>query len=173
MKTSLFLHRSSRTAGFLCGLLTGGSLLAQTYDWFWHTLDGGGGTSTGGIYSASFTIGQPDTRTLSGGPYTATCGFWSSANPLPPAVSGRFVFYNQSAFDGNDVSANAADDGAIATDKAPLLPGGVATFANYTSFSHGLNGLMASTSARRSTASTWTITDRRRWGTAAALAARA
>jgi hypothetical protein len=57
-------------------------------------------------------------------------------------VNGRHVFYNQSAFDGNDAAANAADDGAIAPDKQPLLPGGTATFANYTSYSRGLNGLM-------------------------------
>ncbi|NQU20710.1 MAG: hypothetical protein HQ567_05455, partial [Candidatus Nealsonbacteria bacterium] len=31
---------------------------------------------------------------------------------------------------------------AIATDKTPLLPGDVASFANYTSYSHGINGLM-------------------------------
>jgi hypothetical protein len=58
------------------------------------------------------------------------------------AVNGRYVFYNQSKWDGNDAAANAADDGAIATDKSPLLPGGTATFANYTSYSRGINGLM-------------------------------
>lgn len=26
----------------------------------WHTTDGGGGTSNGGVYSVSGTIGQPD-----------------------------------------------------------------------------------------------------------------
>ena len=26
----------------------------------WHTIDGGGGTSTGGVYAVSGTIGQPD-----------------------------------------------------------------------------------------------------------------
>ena len=54
----------------------------------------------------------------------------------------RFIFYNQSAFDGNDASANAGDDGAIATDKTALLPGQTATFANYTSYSRGINGVM-------------------------------
>ena len=58
------------------------------------------------------------------------------------AVVGRSVFYNHSAFDGNNTAANAADDGAIATDKSALLPGGTATFANYTSYSRGINGLM-------------------------------
>jgi hypothetical protein len=65
------------------------------------------------------------------------------AAPVAAAtVVGRHVFYNNSAFDGNDPAANAADDGAVAPDKAPLLPGQPATFANYTSYSRGINGLM-------------------------------
>jgi hypothetical protein len=61
---------------------------------------------------------------------------------LPPAVVGRHVFYSHSSFDGNDSGANAADDGAIATDKSALLPGGAASFANVTSFARGINGVM-------------------------------
>ena len=57
-------------------------------------------------------------------------------------VTGRLVFYNRSAWDGNDPAANANDDNAIAPDKTALLPGGTATFANYTSYSRGLNGIM-------------------------------
>jgi hypothetical protein len=58
------------------------------------------------------------------------------------SVIGRRVFYNNSKFDGNNIDANAADDAAIAPDKAALLPGGTATFANYTSYSKGLNGVV-------------------------------
>ena len=57
-------------------------------------------------------------------------------------VVGRYVFYNDSAFDGNDTAANADDDNAIATDKVALLPGQTATFANYTSFDEGINGII-------------------------------
>lgn len=42
----------------------------------WSTVDGGGGTSTGGVYSVSGTIGQPDAGTLSGGSFTLQGGFW-------------------------------------------------------------------------------------------------
>jgi hypothetical protein len=42
----------------------------------WYTIDGGGGTSTGGVYSVSGTIGQPDAGAMSGGPYTLQGGFW-------------------------------------------------------------------------------------------------
>ena len=54
----------------------------------------------------------------------------------------RKVFYNNSAFDGNDATAGADDDAAVATDKSALLPGQTATFANYTSYSRGINGIM-------------------------------
>jgi hypothetical protein len=50
---------------------------AQTYSIDWSTIDGGGGTSTGGVYSVSGTIGQPDAGTMSGGNYSLTGGFWS------------------------------------------------------------------------------------------------
>jgi hypothetical protein len=58
------------------------------------------------------------------------------------AVVGRYVFYNNSAWDGDNGDADAADDEAIATDKTPLLPGGTASFANYTSYSRGITGVM-------------------------------
>jgi hypothetical protein len=49
---------------------------AQNYSIDWHTIDGGGGTSTGGVYSVSGTIGQPDAGRLTGGNYTLEGGFW-------------------------------------------------------------------------------------------------
>jgi hypothetical protein len=62
--------------------------------------------------------------------------------PLPATVVGRHLFYNNSAFDGQTPGAEAADDGAIATDKE-ALPGGTASgFANYSSYSRGINGVM-------------------------------
>jgi uncharacterized protein YjiK len=57
-------------------------------------------------------------------------------------VLERFVFYNQSKFDGNNAAANSADDAAIAPDKTALLSGQKANFANYTSYRHGINGIM-------------------------------
>ncbi len=60
----------------------------------------------------------------------------------PASVVGRHVFYNNSYFDGDDPGANASDDAAIAPDKTALLPGGTGNFANYTSYWHGINGIM-------------------------------
>lgn len=62
--------------------------------------------------------------------------------PADPSVAGRHVFYNNSMLDGGNPLANASDDRAIATDKQALLPGQTATFANYTSSSAGINGIM-------------------------------
>src|SRR5439155_20544955 len=56
------------------------------------------------------------------------------------AVLARHVFYNNSVFDGS-AAATADDDRAIAPDKKALLPGATATFANYTSYSKGINGI--------------------------------
>ena len=57
-------------------------------------------------------------------------------------VAGRWVFYNNSTYDGNNPAANPADDNSIASDKQALLPGTPASFANYTSYSKGINGIM-------------------------------
>jgi hypothetical protein len=52
---------------------------AQNYSIDWFTIDGGGGTSTGGVYSVSGTIGQPDAspQPLTGGNFALVGGFWS------------------------------------------------------------------------------------------------
>jgi len=52
-------------------------------------------------------------------------------------VTGRMVFYNNSAFDG------AGDDNAIAQDKSARMPGQVGSFANIIGFTKGINGVMA------------------------------
>jgi hypothetical protein len=53
------------------------SPVAAQYAIPWHTIDGGGGTSTGGVYSLSGTIGQQDAGKMSGGNFSVTGGFWS------------------------------------------------------------------------------------------------
>ena len=52
-------------------------LQAQPYDLTWWSVDGGGGTSTGGVYAVTGTIGQPDAGAMRGGNYSLTGGFWS------------------------------------------------------------------------------------------------
>jgi len=60
----------------------------------------------------------------------------------PGQLVGQQIFYNESAFDGNDPGPDGRGDRAIATDKQALLPGQTATSANYTSYSRGINGVM-------------------------------
>jgi len=59
----------------------GATAFAQ-YSIDWTKIAGGSGTSTGGVYAVSGTIGQPDAGVASGGQFTLTGGFWA----LPTAV---------------------------------------------------------------------------------------
>ena len=69
------VRHSALGIGLIASLTAGAS--AQNYSLDWFTIDGGGGTSTGGSYSLSGTIGQPDAGTMTGGNYSLTGGFWS------------------------------------------------------------------------------------------------
>ena len=61
----------------LVGLYACG-VLAQAYTIDWYTIDGGGGTSTGGVYSISGTIGQTDAgEPMTNGLFSVTGGFWA------------------------------------------------------------------------------------------------
>jgi hypothetical protein len=54
------------------------STFAQSYSIDWYKIAGGGGTSTGGVYSVSGTIGQHDASgPMTGGNYSLTGGFWA------------------------------------------------------------------------------------------------
>ena len=62
--------------------LSGFAALAQ-YSIDWFKIAGGGGTSTGGVYAVSGTIGQADAGgPMTNGQYSVTGGFWV----LPIAV---------------------------------------------------------------------------------------
>jgi hypothetical protein len=58
-------------------MVSAGMARAQQYAIDWYSIDGGGGTSTGGNYSLTGTIGQPDATpmTLSGGNFSLDGGF--------------------------------------------------------------------------------------------------
>jgi hypothetical protein len=58
------------------------ALFAQPYDSSWHTT-GGGGTSTGGVFAVSGTIGQADAGTSTGGNYAVSGGFWGVIATVP------------------------------------------------------------------------------------------
>ena len=68
--------KTNRLAALATALLlsAAASVSAQSYNIDWFTIDGGGGTSSGGAYSLSGTIGQPDAGAMSGGAYTLIGG---------------------------------------------------------------------------------------------------
>lgn len=53
--------------------------IAFTQNWAidWHTVDGGATTSSGGVFTISGTIGQPDAGRSTGGLFAMEGGFWS------------------------------------------------------------------------------------------------
>ena len=63
-------------------LLTFALTVHAQYEINWFTFDGGGGTSTGSVYSVSGTVGQADAATVTGGNYVLTGGFWSYAGVI-------------------------------------------------------------------------------------------
>ncbi|HUT09316.1 MAG TPA: SdrD B-like domain-containing protein, partial [Thermoguttaceae bacterium] len=83
--------------------------------------------------TAEITIEAMD---LAGATITDTFTVTVEAAAEPATVMKSHIFYNNSDW---DLSGNNA---AIATNKWELLPGGVASFANYTSYEKGINGIM-------------------------------
>src|SRR5882672_4062042 len=68
-----------KTPILLCAaaMVLSSDLRAQPYSIDWFTIDGGGGTSTGGVFTVSGTIGQPDAGgPMTNGLYSVTGGFW-------------------------------------------------------------------------------------------------
>jgi hypothetical protein len=53
------------------------TLKAENHSIDWSTIDGGSGTSTGGLFTVTGTIGQPDAGTMTGGNFSVTGGFWA------------------------------------------------------------------------------------------------
>ena len=70
------------------------------FDLSWSTVDGGGGTSAGGQFSLSGTIGQPDAgvATVTGGQFSLTGGFWSffsvAQTPGAPLLKIKLIGVN-------------------------------------------------------------------------------
>lgn len=63
--------------GLLCSIVCFSASAQFALNWW--TVDGGGGTSTGGVYTVTGTVGQPDAGRLEGGSFTLTGGFWAVA----------------------------------------------------------------------------------------------
>jgi len=124
-------------------LLGGGQTLTSDDNITWTLAGLSSVTNTPGTYTLSFSDGGEAVLDWAGNwLLTGANESWRVGAAPTGRVVARHVFYNGSAFDGRNGAANGADDGAIATDKVALLPGQTATFANYTSYSKGINGVM-------------------------------
>ena len=95
--------RTTPIAILLSGLLlTSAGLTAGSgsYHLSWWTVDGGGGSSAGGVYALAGAIAQPDAGpTLTGGEYSLTGGFWVPAATGNPAGSAIYLPVIHKAFD--------------------------------------------------------------------------
>ena len=68
---------------WLALLVSALTVCAQSYSIDWYKVAGGGGTSTGGTYAVSGTIGQHDAGgPMTGGNYSLTGGFWALISVL-------------------------------------------------------------------------------------------
>jgi hypothetical protein len=83
-RKSVQRSRVSVTMSALAGLMIAALVSAEGlapggFSLSWSTVDGGGGTSSGGAFTLNGSIGQPDAgATMSGGPFALTGGFWPS-----------------------------------------------------------------------------------------------
>ena len=119
----------------LLGLLLP-SATAQSYSVDWYKVAGGGGTSTGGVYAVSGTIGQPDASgAMSGGNFSVTGGYWALINvvqtPGAPTLyisrSGNTVtVYWQDVSGWNPVQSGnlTTPIGSWTASSSPTLTGG-------------------------------------------------
>ena len=94
MKSLLVLLGRSRWAALL--LLVCNPAFAQ-YSIDWFTVDGGGGTTSVGVFEISGTIGQPDAGSLIAGGYVIEGGLWGDLEtvpePGPPGLAIAGVFH--------------------------------------------------------------------------------
>ena len=83
---------------------------AGQYEISWSTIDGGGGTSSGGPYVLSGTIGQPDAAYSAGGQYELLGGFWPGG-PLCFVDFDNFARFAEYWLEtGSDLPADLYED---------------------------------------------------------------
>jgi hypothetical protein len=83
-----------KTLFLLTALLIPSLGFAQSYSINWYKVAGGGGTSSGGGYRVSGTIGQPDaSEAMIGGNYSLTGGFWSLYAVQTPGAPWLTISY--------------------------------------------------------------------------------
>jgi hypothetical protein len=116
----------------LFGLLLPAVSFAQQYTIDWFKIAGGGGTSTGGTYQVSGTIGQPDASgAMRGGSYSLTGGFWSLISVVQTAGLPNLTI----AHSGNSVIVSWPNTGSYTLQQNSNL----AASAGWTTSSYTIN----------------------------------
>jgi hypothetical protein len=112
----------------------------QQYSIDWYKIAGGGGTSTGGVYSVSGTIGQHDAGgPMTGGSYSLTGGFWALISVVQTAGLPNLAI----TFVGpNSVKVSWPDTGTYTLQQNSNLAGGSWITSGYTiTTSNGTNSI--------------------------------
>jgi hypothetical protein len=117
---------------------------AQPYSVDWYKIAGGGGTSTGGTYQVSGTIGQLDASgAMSGGNYSVTGGFWSLINtvqtPGAPTLYSSHAGNTVTVFWQNVPGWHLIQDNSLTTPVASWSASGGVTTSNGTNYLNLVN----------------------------------
>ena len=125
-------------ASFVC-CLQSSTVSAQSYTIDWYKIAGGGGTSTGGTYSVSGTIGQPDaSAAMNDGNYSVTGGFWALVQvvqtPGAPTLYVSHAGNVVTVYWQNVTGWNLRQDGNLATPIASWPYGSSPTLSNGTNY---------------------------------------
>ena len=139
MKTDFKMPKARCAIATLLLALTALTAHAQSYTIDWYKIAGGGGTSTGGTYQVSGTIGQQDAGAdMSGGNYSLTGGFWSLISVVQTAGLPNLSI----AHSGNSVIVSWPNTGSCTLQQNNNLAGGSWTTTGYTiKMSNGTNSI--------------------------------
>ncbi|MGA2245185.1 MAG: hypothetical protein ABSH48_09315 [Verrucomicrobiota bacterium] len=112
---------------------------AQSYSIDWYKIAGGGGTSTGGIYSVSGTIGQPDASgAMSGGNFSLTGGFWAFVQVVQTPGAPRLYISRSgivvTLYWQNVTGWNLHQNGTVTTPVSGWVSSGGPTLTNGTNY---------------------------------------
>ena len=117
---------------------------AQNFNIDWYSVGGGGGTSTGGVFSVSGTIGQPDAGVaMSGGDYSLTSGLWSLVGVVQTPGAPMLTITNS----GNRVTVAwplAPSGFALQQNDDLANPAGWSAYAGVVSTNNGVNTITLS-----------------------------
>lgn len=134
------MKRALMTSMVALSAMAGVAIAGNTYDLSWFTIDGGGGTSTGGAYQVRGTIGQSDAGVMVGGNFELRGGFWAGGSGPVLVCLGDLVNSNTFAPPPDGVVDGA--DLAILLGEWGANPGSPADLVNSNTFAPPPDGVV-------------------------------